>query len=112
MIEQEVKADAKAEKPSRTWGEIFVMILSVPLLFAWDGYVVATLWRWFVLPLFAAAPALTWKAAMGLAFVARYVRGVDSRRDDPSEHVALRLAKMFSWPAVALGVGYVMLAVG
>lgn len=73
-----------------------------------DGFVISTLWRWFVLPLFS-LPALTVAQAVGLALCVRAIRPVIIEHDDKGDtrKAWLRLFKYgVLGPAFLLLTGY------
>lgn len=77
--------DEEKKRPPSEW--LLALALAVPLTF-WQGWMVARLWRWFVVPI--GAPAIGLAQAVGLAvIVAMFRRSRGGKLAD--DHVALQL---------------------
>ena len=50
--------------------ELLFLLLTLPIIMLWHGFVFQTLWGWFIVPTFGMAP-LTAAAAIGVALVVR-----------------------------------------
>jgi hypothetical protein len=95
---------------------ISLLVLTTAIAFAvagylWKGYVLSILWGWFIVPFFGLAP-LTVPMAIGVVLIAsfltsRYLHIEDERR--PSEKLASVAGHEFLYPAVVLGVGWIVL---
>lgn len=88
-------------------GSTFVTLVFGSIM---DGWVLATLWRWFIMPLFE-VPALTLLEAIGLCLIVGYLtvnftQAKDER--ESTEKVADALTRSFVYPLVVLGVSYVV----
>jgi hypothetical protein len=59
-------------------------LLTIPFIIALDGYAIATLWRWFVVPTFH-LPLLSVPVALGVAGIARYVSSAHEDKNDTEE---------------------------
>lgn len=58
---------------------IVVLLLLIPAM-AWDGFVISTLWSWFVVPL-GVVPIGVWHAA-GLAVLTNYFKNVNVTQNE------------------------------
>jgi hypothetical protein len=77
-----------------------------------DGWVLSNLWRWFVLPLFPAAPHLGVLAATGLALVIAYAthQWVDTETDHgPLETLGHALLHQVLFSGATLAVAGLLL---
>lgn len=70
-----------------------------------NGYVVATLWEWFVEPTFVSAPHLSIPAAIGIALIVRYLT---AEHPEPEFKGGSRFAFALSYPVLALAVGWIV----
>lgn len=91
-------------------GVLFGIIASFALFVFWGGYVAATLWGWFVVPL--GVMAISYWHAVGLTCVMAAFAGVKSDEDtEDSESIGEGVAKAtFKGaliPALLLGMGWV-----
>lgn len=105
-----------------TASEIILMVLLAVAVFVpgmwWQGYVLSTLWGWFVLPVFTAAPAITaWQMA-GIRIVAvGLTQSMATRKRDKGpektgwEPFLIEVFVMLAWPLLFLGTGWVILQV-
>jgi hypothetical protein len=76
-----------------------------------NGFVLTVLWRWFVLPVFKGAPALTIPTAIGLSLVVGYLTyHEDSGNDDLSvgERFIYSLVITVVYPLVMLFFGWIV----
>ena len=77
----------------------------------WKGYVLTVLWAWFVVPVFG-LPALALAPAIGLSLVVSfltYQHGVaQDDTGDFSDRIAKSVVNAMLWPAMALGIGWVV----
>ena len=75
------------------------------------GYVVATLWKWFVVPTFA-APALGIVPAIGISLIARLLT-FDAGQYTDSEHEKVRPIEAFAYHIyMGIGVSVACLVIG
>ena len=77
----------------------------------WKGYVLTVLWAWFVAPVFG-FPLLALAPAIGLSLVVSfltYQHGVaQDEKGELSDRAAKSVAMSLLWPAMALGIGWVV----
>jgi hypothetical protein len=92
------------------------LIMSIPLLFvvgtAANGWALATLWEWFILPVFESAPALGVVQAAGIAMVVSFLtyQRQESKLNDDSAGVAMLKAYWYvlSRPLMSVGFGWAL----
>jgi hypothetical protein len=94
-------------------GYIATFLITTVFGSIWNGYVLAILWRWFVVKPFG-APALTVATAIGISLVVGYLthqRQVDTDAEK-AKSMEMRLMEALLWmllkPAFALAVGAVV----
>ena len=82
-----------------------IIVFGIPLM-VWNGFVLATLWGWFIVPYFE-APALTVAMAVGITLAASlFTSGYrPGKSDDALQHIII-----FNTihPAIALGMGWIV----
>ena len=95
-----------AEKQLEMTGAVLFILLVVPFMW-WDGFVLAKLWGWFVVPL--GAPVLGVWQAVGLAIVWNHVR---TRSSDVKHEETItswtRIGYAVLAPALSLLIGYLI----
>ncbi len=92
-------------------GILFGIIVVFALFIFWAGYVAATLWGWFVVPL--GVVAISYWHAVGLVCVAAAFIGIKSDEDIAAsdslgEGVAKACVKSFLMPALVLCIGWLV----
>jgi len=94
-----------------------IALISIPFAYVVNGWALATLWGWFIVPTFD-VPTLSIPVAIGLAIVVGYLTKATPNLDSVKESKSSReaavdiLAAMFYsflHPLVALGVGWIVL---
>lgn len=70
-----------------------------------SGYVVSTLWGWFIVPVFG-IKALSIPQAIGLSLVTGYLTHQTMPEDTAS--TAAKITNVILYPMFALGIGYVV----
>jgi len=91
---------------------LFVLAVAVASLgIVWRGWVMTKLWAWFVVPVFG-LPALGLAAAIGLSltigfFTYQYSDTVQEKRKGYAA-TAYPLGVVFLYPAVLLGIGWIV----
>lgn len=108
-----IRALRKEEEMTRTFIVLCILaILSLPFLIALDGFAIATLWRWFVVPTFH-LPTLSVPVALGLATIVRYATSAHEDKGDEEEDKGKRLltlwGKSLGKPVFALLFGRILL---
>ena len=78
----------------------------LPVAFVWKGYVLATVWAWFVASQFG-APALTIPQAIGISFVVGLLV-YRHRPADPSRTLLTIVLDALLMPAFTLGFAWVV----
>jgi len=84
-----------------------IIILMVPVIYAWDGYILSILWEWHAVPMFGVKP-ISPAMAVGLIVTAWGLNGfrfaaTSGTGDAQAQWIAYRLIL----PAIGLLVGYV-----
>jgi hypothetical protein len=72
-----------------------------------DGFVISTLWGWFVVPIFGVG-TLTMTAAFALVFIYRALNWRTPKKGEKSPGVLATLAWKIAAAAFDLGIGYVV----
>jgi hypothetical protein len=96
------------------------MVLIVSLI-AWlplaalNGWAIATLWAWFIVPTFG-LPVITWQQSIGLGIVVAYLTyqlDMQDMRDDsePTKDLCRRIFTGLVKPLLCVGAGWVYLKV-
>lgn len=93
---------------------ILILVTAVAVSVAgylWKGYVLSILWGWFIVPYFGVA-ALSVPMAIGMVLIAgfltaQYIHIEDERK--PYLKLASAFGHEFFYPAVVLGIGWVVL---
>jgi hypothetical protein len=78
-----------------------------------DGFVVAHLWRWFVVPTFALPPLAMWQAA-GLGLLAGWLSYQSAQRKDDRSGLEMAVEVIYALtlrPLAYLAIGWVILGV-
>ncbi len=88
-----------------------IWLAAVPVVLAavvLNGLAASVLWGWFAVPIFG-VPPITIPEAIGLSMlIGMFVSQVRDQTDDNAEFW-VRLAVCFARPAVAVGVGWIIL---
>ena len=82
-----------SDEPETTPGQCLagvLILLSIPVLPFWQGYVLADLWSWFAVPALG-LPALAWGHAAGLMLLLRLARWKYGPGVEPDEYVKVLL---------------------
>lgn len=80
------------------------MVLLIPVMIAFDGFVVWKLWTWFCVPL--GAPQINLAHCLGITLLIQRMRPVNNRFDNESKWAAVSF--LFLNPIFALVVGYIL----
>jgi hypothetical protein len=80
--------------------------VSTVLCSVWTGYVLSTLWAWFIVASFG-VPMISVPVAMGINLIARLLTYKIPEEGDESEY-SYKVILAFMIPTVFLGVGYVI----
>jgi hypothetical protein len=82
--------------------------LGIPAISLLRGFVVAKLWAWFVVPVFA-LPGLSTVAALGIGMMLAYItQNTGSREDDrPTLSFASQTLTQALNSAIVLGIGFI-----
>lgn len=91
-------------------------LLSLPVGAVWGGYVLSTLWGWFITPKFEGAPEIGVASAIGISLIIRYLTnhtGYDPVKELLDTRTRLQkfshgIASLLVGPAMALGFGWVV----
>ena len=85
-----------------------IIVFGIPLM-VWNGFVLATLWGWFIVPYFE-APALTVAMAVGITLVAGLFTGRyrPGKSDDALRHTVHIIIFSAGYRAIALGMGWIV----
>jgi len=78
----------------------------LPLAFAWKGYVLSTVWGWFIASQFG-APTLTIAQAIGIALFVGLLT-YQHRPADPDLTLFKIVAHSFTTPALTLGFAWIV----
>lgn len=84
----------------------FVLVAAVVGGSIWSGYVIATLWAWFLVPVFP-VPALTLSQAFGLSLLMHALTARFIPNETPTNWLA-RIEFLFSAPLAYLVCGWVV----
>ena len=107
------REETAPEKPRVTPGQALagvLILVSIPLLPFWQGYVLADLWAWFAAPAFG-LPALTWGHAAGLTILLRLARWKYRSGVKPEEYGSL-LLDAWGTPGLLWLMGRLVLGAG
>ncbi len=98
-----VEFDTKDAGRDMLW--IAFLFATLPFILAWRGYVLAQLWSWFIVPVFAIAP-LGIAPAIGLIFIAIFL----THRPSPAtkESHSSFLARGIFLPAFFYALGWLL----
>jgi len=102
--EQEVKADFTPN---------ILIIALLPIALTFQGYILATTWKWFVRPLWDVAPVLTVPISIGLLTVQWAWKG-QSLRDEKLDKAknwdafGLMFSNSFYHPAITLLIAWIV----
>jgi hypothetical protein len=96
------------KKPSLVF--LFLILLTVPFSLILNGWVLSTLWGWFVTPL--GAPIISLPNAIGLSLIVFYLFPKNKEQEDESESSERRLVKSvfkaFGVPIFACVFGWIV----
>lgn len=79
---------------------------SVTLAAIVNGFVLSTLWGWFIVPTFLGAPELGIVPAIGISLVVNYMTSHYTGKDDRS--IGAQFTYMVMYPALALLIGWIV----
>lgn len=85
-----------------------LLILAIPAVVAWEGFVGWKLWTWFLVPLGGAS--LTYGAMTGVMLAFSYLLITNSRLRtyETSKELYTALVRPFTLGAIMLGMGWVL----
>lgn len=92
------------------------LLALAPIEMYWKGFVLAVLWGWFLSPVFQ-IPEPSVLSCIGLLLVVGYIRGKFSDLKEleairvemgETDYIIERLSFSFSYPAVILGLGWIL----
>jgi hypothetical protein len=87
-------------------GYLLRLLILVPLTFLWKGFVISTLWGWFLVEHFA-LPALSIPIAIGMTVLATQLIPPRVRKADAEQDQVFIVIWGFVWPAFGLLYGWV-----
>ena len=95
----------------KAFGEFVAVVALGTVGTLWRGYVLTVLWAWFVVPTFGLA-ALALAPAIGLSLLVHFLT-YQSDAAKPlegsfSDRFAKTAGRALLWPALALGIGWVI----
>ena len=85
----------------------FGVIAMMPVVSLIDGWALATMWRWFVVPIFH-LPALGLAYAIGIGLVASLLTHQDKGKPDPSDTWYRPVTSALMRPLVTLGIAWIV----
>lgn len=90
-----------------------LLIMALPALL-WEGFVVSTLWRWFLVPTLNAPIITAWQAA-GIGMIVSMMTMVRKKDEDKTDEEAIADFLHYLWfwsfvPAMMLLFGRIVLA--
>ena len=88
-----------------TLGTCCLIWLVWPISHVWHGFVLSTLWGWFMVPTFG-LPALSILTAIGVRMTVGMMTPYSSAK--PKDSTSWTVAMAFYIPTIALSVGYVV----
>jgi hypothetical protein len=96
------------EKKEETWKSVVSLAL-LPVLIPWEGFVIAKLWRWFLVPL--GVPPVTISHAIGIStltwLLTHQINLAEKKELDSLETMLIVFVRF----AMALGIGWVAMKV-
>lgn len=90
----------------KTLKALLYLILLIPVA-VYTGWVGVTLWGWFVLPIFPAAPKLNIPEVMGLIILIRYFISSPKLSDWEDNDFPWDIFLAFGYPTIALIGGWI-----
>ena len=91
---------------------LVALMCMMPMSIFYFGFVFMRLWEWFIIPTFAQAPALTITRAIGVTIVIRFATFQFSpsyeKKGDVGDIISKEAGKMFMYPVLVLGIGYIV----
>lgn len=88
---------------------VLYVILAIPITI-WEGFVIKTLWAWFIVPVFG-LPVLAIAPALGLALVCSILTHqmpMGTEKMTPAELISRQLTTGLIGPAVVLFFGWIV----
>lgn len=99
---------AEVSSAEKTAGCV-IGLVTLPLYMTFSGYVTASLWRWFAVPLFPALPILTVPRAIGLMLVLTCFKRVPkTSKNDGFALLGEQFSNGFVWPGLLLLTGWIV----
>jgi hypothetical protein len=86
--------------------KIIFLLLAAPVISIWNGYALAVLWGWFIVPVFH-GPALRIPFAIGLSLIVGYMTHQTRKSEDDPDTGYMFLLGVIK-PAVALLFGWIV----
>lgn len=86
-----------------------ILLLLLPFAAAWHGWVLSTLWSWFIMHAFASAPPLSTPEAYGIMLiVSLFTAGISRTKTETIEEKFVYLFLVFFGPAFSLLIGFIV----